>query len=138
MRLPRPEITDLLGITYRRIPILAIGNDVYCDTSLIASALERRFPPSAGYKSLFPPRVGGGKADGALAKLLSRYWADSVVFGLVADSLPYAKFDAKFIADREQFRGGKIDAKALAENQGFRSSAIASHLVRSDQVSAAK
>ena len=42
MTLPRPEVMDMLGIKYRRIPILAIGNDVYCDTSLIASALERR------------------------------------------------------------------------------------------------
>ncbi|KAG7086428.1 hypothetical protein E1B28_002382 [Marasmius oreades] len=28
----RPEITELLGIGYRRIPILAIGNDIYCDS----------------------------------------------------------------------------------------------------------
>ena len=30
--LPRPEITDVLGIAYRRLPILAIGRDVYCDS----------------------------------------------------------------------------------------------------------
>lgn len=32
--LPRKEL-EALGITYRRIPILAIGRDVYCDSSLI-------------------------------------------------------------------------------------------------------
>ncbi|GJE84975.1 glutathione S-transferase family protein [Phanerochaete sordida] len=128
MRLPRPEITDLLGVTYRRIPILAIGNDVYCDTNLISATLERRFPASAGYRSLYPPRAGGGKADAALAKLLVRYWTDAALFRLGADSLPYDKLDAKFIADREQFSGGKIDAKALAAKQGYRNSAIASHL----------
>lgn len=32
--LPRKEL-EALGITYRRIPILAIGKDVYCDSSLI-------------------------------------------------------------------------------------------------------
>lgn len=46
--LPRPEINDL-GIGYRRIPVLAIDNDVYCDTSLIVSVLEKRFPASSGY-----------------------------------------------------------------------------------------
>lgn len=128
MQLPRPEITELLGLTYRRIPILAVGNDIYCDTSLIASALERRFPASAGFNTLFPPRAGGGRTDGALARLFSRYWADGVLFRLAADSLPYAKFDQKFLADREAFFGGKIDAKAIAEGQGMRSSAIATHL----------
>lgn len=132
MRLPRPEITDLLGLTYRRIPVLAIGNDVYCNTDLIASTLERRFPPSAGYKPLFPSRVDGGKVDGVLARLLMVYWADNNLFSLVADSLPWNKFDAKFIADREQLRGGKVDTKALAAQQGIRSSMIVSHLVRAD------
>lgn len=30
--LPRKGISDLLGITYRRVPILTIGKDVYCDS----------------------------------------------------------------------------------------------------------
>lgn len=32
--LPRPDL-EALGITYRRIPLLAVGRDVYCDSSLI-------------------------------------------------------------------------------------------------------
>ena len=32
--LPRKDLEEL-GITYRRIPVLAIGKDVYCDSSLI-------------------------------------------------------------------------------------------------------
>ncbi|GJE84974.1 glutathione S-transferase family protein [Phanerochaete sordida] len=126
MRMPRPEITDLLGLGYRRIPLLAIGNDVYCDTGLIASVLERRFPVTAGHPPLFPPRVGGGRTDGALAKLLMRYWADSALFRLAVDSLPYAKFDQEFIQDRKEFFGE--DPETLSENQGVRTSAIASHL----------
>jgi hypothetical protein len=35
MVLPRPEISGELGINYRRIPILAIGNDVYCDSKSV-------------------------------------------------------------------------------------------------------
>lgn len=82
--------------------MLAIGNDVYCDTALIANALERRFPPSQGYPSLFPPRTGGGKADTGLAKAVATYWNDRIVFPLIAQSLPYSRFDEKFMADRAQ------------------------------------
>jgi glutathione S-transferase len=104
MTLPRPEITDALGIKYRRIPILAIGNDVYCDTSLIADVLERRFPASEGYGTLFPHRAGSKKADTGLAKALTVYWNDKTVFPLGGNSLPYEKFDPAFVADRSQVR----------------------------------
>ena len=104
MMLPRPEITDALGIKYRRIPILAIGNDVYCDTSLIADVLERRFPASQGYGTLFPPRVGSNKADTGLAKAVAVYWNDKVVFPLGGNSLPYGKLGAEFLKDRSQVR----------------------------------
>ena len=32
--LPRKDL-EALGITYRRIPVFAVGKDVYCDSSLI-------------------------------------------------------------------------------------------------------
>lgn len=102
MVLPRPEITDVLGVKYRRIPILAIGNDIYCDTSLIADVLERRFPTSEGYGTIFPPRVGTNKADTGLAKAVTVYWNDKVVFPLGGNSLPYDRFDANFVQDRSQ------------------------------------
>lgn len=101
MTMFRPELSELLGVTYRKIPVLAIGNDVYCDSSLIASALERRFPVSEGYGTLFPPRVGSDKADTGMTLALMMYWSDRAVFPLVASSLPYGKFDAAFIKDRE-------------------------------------
>ncbi|THH31301.1 hypothetical protein EUX98_g2888 [Antrodiella citrinella] len=124
----RPELSELLGVTYRRIPVLAIGNDVYCDTSLIASALERRFPVSEGYGTLFPPRVGSDKADTGMTLALMMYWSDRVVFPLAASSLPYGKFDAAFIKDREAWEGKRIDVKGLAAYQPVRTSAIAAHL----------
>ena len=71
MTLPRPDLADRLGVTYRRIPVLAIGKDVYCDSSLIASVLERRFPASEGFGTLFPKRNGGGKADTGIIKAFS-------------------------------------------------------------------
>ena len=42
-RLPRP-VLEKLGVKYRRIPILAIGRDIYCDTRLIINKLEELFP----------------------------------------------------------------------------------------------
>lgn len=42
MVLPRP-ILEKLDITYRRIPLLAFGKDVYCDTSLIIDELQARY-----------------------------------------------------------------------------------------------
>ena len=102
--MPRPELSELLGVMYRKIPVLAIGNDVYCDTSLIASVLESRFPPSEGYGTLFPPRVGGGKTDTGMVLALMMYWTDRTVFPLGAISLPFAKFPKSFVEDRASVR----------------------------------
>ena len=41
--MPKPELVALTG-GYRRIPVLQIGADVYCDTALIARSLEARYP----------------------------------------------------------------------------------------------
>ena len=46
--MPKPELTPLTG-GYRRIPVLQIGADVYCDTQLIARTLERRYPQPSIY-----------------------------------------------------------------------------------------
>ncbi|ETS83871.1 hypothetical protein PFICI_05747 [Pestalotiopsis fici W106-1] len=39
MMLPRPDLTAL-GITHRRIPLMAIGKDVYCDSAVAVDALQ--------------------------------------------------------------------------------------------------
>ncbi|KAH8106019.1 hypothetical protein BXZ70DRAFT_917812 [Cristinia sonorae] len=139
MTMPRPELSKLLGVTYRKIPVLAIGNDVYCDTSVIASALERRFPASAGYGSLFPYKTGSTDSNGSqsrdtgMAMALSMFWSDRVVFPLAASSLPYAKFPESFIKDRERWYGQSIDPKCAASKQPETTSAIASHLTLLEQ-----
>lgn len=48
---PRPALLSL-GITYRRIPVMSIGNDVFFDTSLMIAELERRFTPEIGHPSI--------------------------------------------------------------------------------------
>ena len=102
MTLPRPDITDSLGINYRRIPILAIGNDVYCDTSLITPVLERQFSPQHGYPTIFPLRKDGTKADTGLAKAFTTFYVDRVLFTPAANNLPYNKFPKAFVEDRSK------------------------------------
>ncbi len=46
---PKPDLVPLTG-GYRRTPVLQIGADIYCDTKLIATELERRYRAP----SLFP------------------------------------------------------------------------------------
>lgn len=114
MTAPRPELADVLGVHYRRIPVLAIGNDVYCDSSIIASVLERRFPPSQGFGTLFPLRKNGGGPDIGVSKALAMFWTDRIVFPLVADCLPYDKFDENFVKDR----GAVSEALFLLDSLG--------------------
>ncbi|MEP6884558.1 MAG: glutathione S-transferase family protein [Gammaproteobacteria bacterium] len=49
MVMPKPELTALTG-GYRKTPVLQIGADIYCDTSLMAAELEARHP----HPTLFP------------------------------------------------------------------------------------
>ncbi|GBE80047.1 hypothetical protein SCP_0212490 [Sparassis crispa] len=127
---PRPEISTLLGVSYRRIPVLAIGSDVYCDTGLIASALERRFPPSEGYYTLFPNRKGTKSSDVGLVKALSMYYAERVLLQLAADSFPFNQFPKAFVEDRNAFFSPTkpIDLTQMASRQPEVKSAISSHL----------
>ena len=62
--MPKPDLTALTG-GYRRTPVLQIGDDIYCDTALIADVLERRVPAP----SLYPAPIAG------LARTLAQ-WAD--------------------------------------------------------------
>ncbi|KJA30040.1 hypothetical protein HYPSUDRAFT_32093 [Hypholoma sublateritium FD-334 SS-4] len=111
--LPRPEITEYLGINYRRIPILAIGNDVYCDTSIITAALERRFPPSQGYGTIFPKGKHSGKADTGMIKAFAKSYAEAVLFAPAVTMIPWQALPEAFIKDRSALVGGPIDPQAM-------------------------
>ena len=47
--MPKPDLVALTG-GYRRIPVLQIGADIFCDTNLIAAVLEHLHPA----RSLYP------------------------------------------------------------------------------------
>lgn len=103
--MPKPELIPLTG-GYRRIPVLQIGADIYCDTQVILAELEARHRK---------PAVVRG-ADWAV-----NLWADRlffqasvvVVFGDAAISLP-----AGFAADREKLSGRPFDLAAMSAAAG--------------------
>jgi glutathione S-transferase len=95
MWMPKPHLTPLTG-GYRRIPVMQIGADVYCDTALICRVLESLFPAP----TLYP--------DGNVAAIeATAAWADRqlflvvvpIVFGALADVLP-----KELIDDRKRMR----------------------------------
>ena len=66
--MPKPELVALTG-GYRRIPVMQIGADIYCDSQLIVRELERRFPEP----TFFP------QGDHGLA-YANAMWSDRTVF----------------------------------------------------------
>ncbi|KAI0751555.1 hypothetical protein C8Q80DRAFT_1157919 [Daedaleopsis nitida] len=125
---PRPDLADRLGVKYRLVPVLAIGRDVYCDSSLIAAALERRFPASEGYGTLFPKRTGGGKADTGMIKAFAMTYADRTLAQLGTQTLPYHKFTPEFLKDRSAAFGKQLNPDEIAKDLPIVKSWLASHL----------
>ncbi|RUS21299.1 hypothetical protein BC938DRAFT_475443 [Jimgerdemannia flammicorona] len=69
--LPRPDV-EKFAHGYRKIPVMAIGADVYCDTKRMLQELEDRFPEP----SLYPPRAGTtDKVDRGVTDVIA-YWTD--------------------------------------------------------------
>lgn len=102
---PRPDIA-LLGIQYRRIPLLAVGRDVYLDTRLILQQLES-LPALASGR----PKLGAaeGTEHRAVERLLSSLINESGAFAwaisIFPPDLPIFK-DERFVKDRSDFMGG--------------------------------
>ena len=91
---PKPDLMPLTA-GYRRVPVLQVGADIYCDTLLILREIERRHPEP----TLYPDAQFG------LAAILSS-WVDAACFlpaatlttSIIGDSLP-----EEFLTDRVDF-----------------------------------
>ncbi|WP_353238755.1 glutathione S-transferase family protein [Limnohabitans sp.] len=106
MVMPKPELTALTG-GYRKTPVLQIGADIYCDTSLIGDVLEQLKPAP----TLYPEALEGA------ARIVAQ-WADSALFTAsmaynfqpvgVAQVFAGAPAEAvqAFVADRTAMRSG--------------------------------
>ncbi|PGH16301.1 hypothetical protein AJ79_01840 [Helicocarpus griseus UAMH5409] len=94
--MPRPDL-QALGVQYRRIPVMAAGKDIYCDTRLILQKLEELFPEG---------RLGAEDPDGrTLERLLENWTVDGGVFFRAVQLIPVdsiIKAHPKFIKDREE------------------------------------
>ena len=95
MWMPKPHLTPLTG-GYRRIPVMQVGADVYCDTALMVRKLDRWHPDQA----VVPTGL-----EGAVHAV--EQWADKqlfmacvpLVFTSLADMLP-----PELIDDRKKMR----------------------------------
>jgi glutathione S-transferase len=119
--MPRPDVAAI-GTNYRRIPVLSIGRDIYCDTRLIISKLETLYPSQ--------PQISASAPDQKAIERLLEFWAiDNGLFAraaqLIPPSMPLLK-DPKFTKDREDYSGRswskedieKMRPEALVEIKG--------------------
>jgi glutathione S-transferase len=66
--MPKPDVLALTG-GYRKTPVLQVGADIYCDSSLICDVLEHVQPDPP----LYPPHLKG------VARVFA-HWADTTLF----------------------------------------------------------
>ncbi len=102
--MPKPDLLPLTG-GYRKIPVLQIGADIYCDSVLIVRELEARAPSP----SLFPNATGG--LASALAEWTDRSFFQAsvaVIFAHVGETI-----GQDFIADREKLSGAPFNIAAM-------------------------
>ena len=109
--MPREDLAAL-GVRYRRIPVLAIGRDVYFDTRLILQKFEEQFPHG---------RLGASSPDSkALEKLLEKWIIDAGIFArfsqLIPTDMPMLK-DQRFQKDREDFSGRSWSEANMRKNR---------------------
>jgi glutathione S-transferase len=102
---PRPELEPLTG-GYRRVPVMQIGADIFCDTQIILRTIERLHPTP----SLFP--------DGteSLATAVAWWWERSIwnaAVGLLG-ALIGDRFPEAFIRDRKEgYLGFDMSKRAM-------------------------
>jgi len=89
--MPKPDHVELTG-GYRRVPVLQIGADVYCDTHCIARALDRLYPE--------PPLSPRGQET--VEHALSRWAETTFMLGVHALFPLGGVFDEAFVEDRRK------------------------------------
>jgi glutathione S-transferase len=118
--MPKPELLPLTG-GYRKIPVMQIGADIYCDSAIIIRELERRFPE---------PSIYAG-ADKGVSHAIE-FWADHPLFTIACDVI-FSGGTAPvrgnaFMEDREKLFERKFDLEAMAANQPLRMEQLRAHL----------
>jgi len=107
--MPKPDLVCLTG-GYRKIPVLQLGADIYCDSQMIIRELDRRFPDSALPDGELPGSTGLGYPLG--------FWTDrevfqaavAIIFGGLGDAV-----DESFKKDREALMGRPFDTDQMKQ-----------------------
>jgi glutathione S-transferase len=118
--MPKPELTALTG-GYRKIPVMQIGADIYCDSRLIIHELDRLFPS--------PSPLGAGLGDAISV------WSDKSLFPLSVPMIFGAgtfPVDDAFKKDREAMSGQPFNPAAMAAYAPFASAQMKAHLANID------
>lgn len=103
---PRPLLEPLTG-GYRRVPVLQIGADIYCDTNIILPTLERLHPSPSLY-----PAGSEGVARGLAFAWERAMWIPTIgiLSHFIGDQLP-----PEFIKDRKEgYLGFDMSKAAMA------------------------
>lgn len=115
-RIPRPILSDGLSILHRRIPIVALGRDIYIDTRLILRKLEELFPDSPEHPTL-------GAKDGfgrGFEDLIEGWVIDAGPFwrasGTIPPQAPLMR-DEEWVEDRRKGSGGTFTREALVQGR---------------------
>lgn len=122
---PRPDFSPLTG-GYRRVPVMQIGADIYCDTKCILRELEARSPAPP----LFP------EANAGMASVIGS-WADATLFNRavhitianMVDTMP-----KEWLSDRTQLMFGPDQrAEDLQNDLPFLTTQVATEIGWIDQ-----
>ncbi len=116
--MPKPDLIPLTG-GYRKIPVLQIGADIYCDTQIILRELDRRFPTPG----LSPQDKGAPYAIGFWADRQVFQAAVAIIFGEIGDLVP-----EDFKKDRAALSGGSFSTEALKRAVPFMRDQYRAHL----------
>ena len=101
--MPKPDLIPLTG-GYRKIPVMQIGADIFCDSQIILREIERRHPTP----SLSPENKGAPYGLGFWADRQIFQAAVAIIFGEIGDMVP-----EDFKKDRAAMSGGGFSSDAL-------------------------
>src|SRR5262245_21989038 len=98
--MPKPDLIPLTG-GYRRIPVMQIGADIFCDSQVILAEIEHRAPEPRAL-------IGPSFAINIWADRLFFQTTIPVIFGKIGGTLP-----KEFIEDREKLSGAPFNIEAM-------------------------
>ena len=100
--MPRPDLAAI-DVQYRRIPIMAIGKDIYIDSRLIIDKLQALYPDDDSTT---------GTAEQSGFRKLFEHYSDSALFNNAVKLMPYWSSNSMvqnktFLDDRQKMMGGR-------------------------------